>query len=141
MDTQGAELDRARRARDAWEAEHADELTALADLRAGLDRTKTALGRAMVVTPPAHLVEMLGPVPLRNGPRAEWAAAAVDVETYRARFAIDIASPDLGKRPPAEQSLQSAAWEATMRAVEVVRGRGGLDSERNGPEMDVGRSR
>jgi conjugative relaxase-like TrwC/TraI family protein len=139
LDAQGAELEGARQAREAWKAEHVNDLASLAAIRASLDRARSVLGRAMLAAPGPHLVELLGPVPLREAPRAAWAAAAVEVETYRARFGIS--GPDLGERPGPEQGLQSSTWEATMRAVEVVRGRGGLDPARNGPEMDIGRSR
>ncbi|MDP8974924.1 MAG: hypothetical protein M3N28_00850 [Actinomycetota bacterium] len=66
-------------------ASERQELTqAVADLDAGMERTRPervqALARQEIT--PAHLVDALGPLPEGPGPRAVWCALAVEVEEF-----------------------------------------------------------
>ncbi|MDQ3569257.1 MAG: relaxase domain-containing protein [Actinomycetota bacterium] len=82
-----ADLARYEHALAATASERRELSQAVADLEAGLERTRPervqVLARQEITA--AYLVDALGPLPEGSGPRAVWCALAVEVEEFRDR--------------------------------------------------------
>ncbi len=112
-------------------------ITALGRSRAELLATDTArrpehYGRNLTVDPPRYLTATLGPIPERISARRWWEHAAVEIESYRERFAIDDPDRALGSQPT--DLRQRAAWRELRRQID--RTSRSLDA----PEREPGRA-
>jgi conjugative relaxase-like TrwC/TraI family protein len=110
----------------------ADDMERYVALRSELSRRREGHGYVLALEPPTYLTEALGSVPERIGARKRWKRLAVEIESYRQRYAIDDQSHALGPQPT--DLRQRAAWRELHERVDR------LERSLDSPQRDVGRS-
>lgn len=85
-------------------------------VRQELLRRREGHGHVLAVDPPGYLTATLGPVPDRISARKRWQRTAVDVESYRERFAIDDPELALGAQP--SDLRQRSAWRELRQQID-----------------------
>ena len=75
-------------------------------------------GLAAEQEPPAHLRDLLGPVPDSTRGRRAWRHAAAQVQEYRTTYQVSDPERALGREP--HEPAQRHAWRQTRAAVERV---------------------
>jgi hypothetical protein len=107
--------EQARRA--AWLEAHADTLAYRDQLGASVRTRRRELGATAAATQPAHVVDLLGAVPLGDPEAMErWVARAARIESYREEWGVE---PEALRERPADR-CQAQAWEADVRMTEML---------------------
>jgi hypothetical protein len=119
-----AELEarRAQQQRDAWIEAHPDLGVAYREVVRELAWRRRARATVAEVDQPAHLAQMLGPVPDSLRGQRAWRHAARLIEDYRDRY--QVADPDqpIEATPPRDPE-QRQAWRTAQDALERVQAR------------------
>lgn len=130
LDARREELESAAEHRSAWLERHAETLAYCQELAAQVSARRSALGLTAAAAQPAHLVELLGPVPDDPGQRAAWTALAGRVEAYREQWGV--ATEELCE-PPSD-GIQYREWETTVQTAELF----GRHSRGVEPDVELG---
>lgn len=85
-------------------------------VRQELIRRREGYGHVLAVDPPGYLTAALGPVPDRISARKRWQRTAVDIESYRERFAVDDPEHALGTQPG--DLRQRSAWRELRQQID-----------------------
>lgn len=82
-----------------------------------------ALRDELVATPPACIVEKLGPPPIGSDRLTDWSAAAASIQVYRVKWGVASDEPFIGPKPTVRGS-QVAEWRcAAKQADDFVKAR------------------
>ncbi len=93
---------------------HRSQLVRYSELSAGVEVRASRLATAAMVSPPAHLLERLGPVPDAVADRDVWYRAARSVESYRERWNVSDPASALGAlEGRSEQRSRAASTDST----------------------------
>ena len=125
------DLEAAQARREAWLEAHADTFDYRDQLAAHVVARRTALAADAVIGEPAHLVEILGPVPDDDAGRRRWATLAGRIEAYREEWGVD---PDRLHDSPTD-GVQYREWAVAVQSIETVQRVGDVSLER---ELDHG---
>lgn len=110
LDQRRHELQAAAAHRRAWLAEHAGSFAYRDELATQVAARRAALRTCALATQPAHLVEMLGPVPDDDFGEERWASRAGRIEAYREQWG---AAADRVRTSPAD-GVQYREWSAAV---------------------------
>jgi hypothetical protein len=93
-----------------------------------VSRRQSVLARAAEVSPPAYLVDELGPRPAAHAERAAWRDAALAVESYRERWGVRdqrhaLGEPTVSAAPGLESLQQRLQRDSAQRQLEHAQSR------------------
>ena len=131
LEQQQHDLQAAQARREAWLEAHADTFDYRDQLTAHVVARRTALAAEAVIGEPAHLVEILGPVPDDDAGRRRWATLAGRIEAYREEWGVE---PDRLHDSPTD-GVQYREWAVAVQSIETVQRVGDVSLER---ELDHG---
>jgi conjugative relaxase-like TrwC/TraI family protein len=124
------EQERALTAADALVPPLTEDVERYTALRQELSRRREGHGHVLAVDPPAYLTAAIGPVPERIGARRQWKRMAVQIESYRERYAIDDLDHAIGAQPT--DLHERAAWRELRQGIDR------FDRGLEAPEREVG---
>jgi hypothetical protein len=103
--------------REVWLEAHADTLAYRDQLAASVRARRHELCTTAAATQPAHVVELLGAVPLDDPEAMErWVSRAGRIESYREEWGVE--PEELRERPV--DLCQAQAWEADVHMTEML---------------------
>ena len=116
MDGRQRELEAAAAHRRLWLAEHAGSFAYRDELARQIAARRAALRVHALVTQPAHLVALLGPIPADDVGEERWAARAGRIEAYREQWGV---APDKLRVPPAD-GVQYREWNVVIHTPDLL---------------------
>ena len=116
LDQRRAQLEADAERRRSWLAEHAGSFAYRDELATQVAARRAALRVNALVTQPAHLVELLGPVPADDVGEERWASRAGRIEAYREQWGV---APDRLRAPPAD-GVQYQEWSVVIHTFDLL---------------------
>jgi hypothetical protein len=122
----------AKHQRDAWVADHRDEIRTWSRLDAALRRHEYRLGQAASYGRPEHLTALLGPLPTRTTRTEQWQFAAGAIEAYRHRWHVT-GEGTIGPEPSDPE--QRGHWRRAVASIGSAGFLADLSSRELTPEL------
>jgi hypothetical protein len=103
--------------RRAWLEAHADTLAYREELAGSVGERRHELGTIAALTQPAHVVDLLGAVPIGDPEAMErWVTSAGRIESYREEWGV---SPDKLRERPLDH-CQGEAWDVDVSMTQML---------------------
>lgn len=125
LDERRAELEAQQERLYEWIETHADTLGYFNELTQAADHRRRELGVQATMTEPAHVVDLIGPLPADATEAEEWIELAGRIEAYREEWSVD---PDLLIVAPRDH-VQYEGWRASVQHAQLFKLAEAADSD------------